>query len=112
MLLITLCLCLTRISDLSTILVFQRAYKESTVNPIAHLDGADVIVIDSRGCQVPVDEVRVEPGVAVVAVDASSSAWLHDLLSRPCNETLHGAVYSVFDGRLHHRGALRVVLHA
>ena len=80
--------------------------------PIAHLDGADVIVFDSRGCQVRVDEVRVEPGFAVVAVDANSSVWLRDLLSRPCDETLAGAIYSVFDGRLHHRGAIRVAVHA
>jgi hypothetical protein len=75
-----------------------------------HLDGSDVVVFDSHGRQVPaVDEVRVEPGFAVVSVNAGALAWLRDLLEREPNETLAGAIHSATDGHMHHCGALRVV---
>jgi len=73
--------------------------------PLTHLDGSDVVVTDDRGHQVPAIEVRVEPGIAVIAVDAGARDWLRDLLRRAPHETLVGAVRSVIDGHLHHCGA-------
>jgi len=75
---------------------------------VSHWDGADVVVIDSHGRQVPgVDEVRVEPGLAVVAVRTAARGWLQDLLSN-AEEPLACAIRSR-DGQLHHCGAVRVV---
>jgi hypothetical protein len=77
---------------------------------LTHLDGADVVVIDSHGRYVPaVEQVRVEPGLAVVSVTAAARAWLRDLLEHAANEPLACAVHSVADGHLHHCGATRVV---
>ena len=77
---------------------------------LTHLDGSDVVVTDDRGQRVPVVEVCLEPGLAVVAVDTSALDWLRDLWARAPNETLDGAVRSAANGRLHHCGALRVDL--
>ena len=77
--------------------------------PITHLDGSDVVVIDSLGQQVPaVDEVRVEPGLAVVAVNTGARDWLHALLAHGADEPLECAIRSR-RGELHHCGAVRVV---
>jgi hypothetical protein len=74
---------------------------------MTHLDGADVVVIDSHGRYVPdVDEVRIEPGYAVVAVSGGALGWLQDLLAN-ADETLTCAIRSR-DGQLHHCGAVRV----
>lgn len=78
--------------------------------PITHLDGADVIVMDSLGRAVPaVVEVRIEPGVAVVAVNTGARAWLEELLSRSPVPSIELAIRSRDGQRLHHYGAVRVV---
>jgi hypothetical protein len=78
------------------------------VLPIMHLDGSDVVVIDSHGQRVPaVDEVRVEPGLAVVAVNKGAHAWLQALAQAP-GDSLACAIRSR-SGHLHHMGAVRVV---
>lgn len=79
---------------------------------LTHLDGSDVVVTDDRGHHVPVIEVCLEPGLAVVAVDTCAREWIRDLLARSPNETLDGSVRSAIDGHLHHYGALRVVVCA
>jgi hypothetical protein len=78
--------------------------------PITHLDGADVIVMDFLGRPVPsVVEVRIESGVAVVAVNTGARAWLQDLLSRTPEPAREFAIRSRDGQRLHHYGAVRVV---
>lgn len=79
---------------------------------LTHLDGSDVVVTDDRGHHVPVVDVCLEPGLAVVAVDTCARDWLRDLLARAPNETLDGSVRSAANGYLHHCGALRVVIRA
>lgn len=77
--------------------------------PIKHLDGADVVVIDAHGQRVPaVDEVRVEPGLAVVAVNEGGRAWLQAVLAQGPYETMDCAIRSRA-GQLHHWGAVRLV---
>jgi hypothetical protein len=78
--------------------------------PLMHLDGCDVVVIDHHGHEVRAVEVRLEPGLAVVAVDPSERDWLQALLRRASHETLAGSVHAVSDGHLHHCGALRLRL--
>jgi hypothetical protein len=76
---------------------------------ITHLDGADVVVTDSLGRPVPaVDEVRLEPGLAVVAVHPGAYAWLSDLASLAPEQSVSCTIRSR-DGHLHHWGAVRVV---
>jgi hypothetical protein len=76
--------------------------------PMTHLDGADVVVIDSHGRHVPgVDEVRVEPGYAVVSVRHDAREWLQDLFAN-AEASVDCAIRSR-DGHLHHFGAVRVV---
>lgn len=78
---------------------------------ITHLDGADVVVTDSRGRPVPaVDEVRLEPGLAaVVAVKIGAYAWLQKLVSLGPEQPLACAIRSRDGQHLHHYGAVRVV---
>jgi hypothetical protein len=78
---------------------------------LTHWDGSDVIVTDDRGHHVPVVEVCLEPGLAVVTVDTDARIWLTHLLMR-ANETLDGEVRSATTGSLHHCGALRVAVRA
>jgi hypothetical protein len=75
-----------------------------------HLDGSDVVVIDHHGHEVRAVEVRLEPGLAVVAVATSERDWLQALLAHASHETLAGSVRAMSDGRLHHCGALRLRL--
>ena len=73
-----------------------------------HLDGADVVVFDAYGRSVPaVDEVRIEPDRAVVAVqfEAARSWWL----ALDSEETPACAIHSVRDGSVHWRGPVRLV---
>lgn len=75
---------------------------------MTHWDGADVVVIDSRGRHVPaVEEVRVEPGFAVVSVTVDAHGWVQDLLAQSPNEPLAAVIRSL-DGQLQHEGAIRV----
>jgi hypothetical protein len=77
---------------------------------IKHLDGADVIVTDSRGRHVPaVDEVRIEPGLAVLAVHTGAHAWLQDIVSRAPEQPISCAIRSRDGQLLHHCGEVRVV---
>jgi hypothetical protein len=77
------------------------------VLPMNHLDGTQVVVIDSHGRHVPaVDEVRIEPGIAVVAVKKGARAWVQSMLREP-NELLECAIHSL-SGQLHHCGAVRI----
>lgn len=72
-----------------------------------HLDGADVFVFDAHGRSVPaVDEVRIEPGLAVVAVqlEAACSWWL----ALNPEETLACVIRSARDGSVHWRGPVRL----
>jgi len=73
-----------------------------------HLDGADVLVFDAYGRPVPaVDEVRIEPDRAVVAVhhDAADAEWL-----ALASEVMPAcAIHSARDGRVHWRGPVRLV---
>ena len=73
---------------------------------LTHLDGADVVVLDSNGRSLPaIDEVRVEPDRAVVAVQARRVPRNIALeVTQTC------AIHSARDGRLHWRGPVRVVL--
>lgn len=65
-----------------------------------HLDGADVLVIDSRGRQVPaVGEVQLEPDRAFVAVQSAARAWWRALALAGPDATLAWEIYSR-DGRL------------
>jgi len=77
---------------------------------ITHLDGSDVIVIDSHGQRVPaVDEVHVEPGFVEVFVRANGARrWLRSVLAQAPGEPLACAIHSR-SGKLHHEGAVRVV---
>ena len=75
--------------------------------PMDHLDGSEVVVIDAHGRHVPaVDEVRIEPGIVVVAVKRGARAWVETLLHAP-NELLECAIRSR-SGQLHHCGAVRI----
>jgi hypothetical protein len=75
---------------------------------MTHLDGADVVVIDARGQQVPaVDEVRLEPDRAVVAVFAGAGEWLQSLALSGPDATLACAIHAR-DGRLYWRGPVRL----
>ena len=72
-----------------------------------HLDGSEVAVIDAHGRHVPaVDEVRIEPGIVVVAVKRGARAWLESMLREP-DEFLECAIRSR-SGQLHHCGAVRI----
>lgn len=75
------------------------------MNSITHLDGADVVVTDARGRLVPaVDEVRLEPGSAWVAVRyAHARAWCSSLREHAPEETLACAIRTT-DGHLHWSG--------
>jgi len=68
---------------------------------ITHLDGADVVVIDARGRRVPaVDEVRLEPGTAWVAVRFDRArAWCSSLRDLAPEEALACAIRT-HDGQL------------
>lgn len=78
--------------------------------PITHLDGADVLVIDSRGRHVPaVDEVRLEPGDVVLAVTPGAHAWLQDFVSLAPQQPIACAIRSRDGQHLHYCGAVRVV---
>lgn len=73
---------------------------------ITHWDGADVVVLDARGrCLAAIDEVRVEPDRAVVALHAARIS--HDLVRIDAQSC---AIHSVRDGRLHWHGPVRFVL--
>jgi hypothetical protein len=65
------------------------------------------VVIDAHGRRVPaVDEVRIEPGIAVVAVKRGARAWVESVLREP-DELLECAIRSR-SGLLHHCGAVRI----
>jgi hypothetical protein len=72
---------------------------------VTHLDGADVVVLDSHGRRVPaVDEVRVELDRAVVALQ--SETWSQSFRELAAEII---AIHSARDGRLHWRGPVRLV---
>lgn len=75
------------------------------MNAITHLDGSDVVVIDARGRRVPaVDEVRLEPGAAWVAVRYDRArAWCSSLRELAPEETLACAIRTN-DGQLRWSG--------
>jgi hypothetical protein len=73
---------------------------------IDHWDGADVVVVDARGrFMAAIDEVRVEPDRAVVALHASRVP--RELIPI---DTPSCAIHSARDGRLHWHGPVRFVL--
>jgi hypothetical protein len=72
---------------------------------ITHLDGADVVVTDALGRVVPaVDEVRLEPGCAWIAVRyENAQVWCSSLRELAQEEPLTCAIHTN-DGHLHWRG--------
>jgi hypothetical protein len=73
---------------------------------ITHWDGADVVVFDARGrFMAAIDEVRVEPDRAVIALQARR---VPPDLTRM--DTASCAIHSARDGRLHWQGPVRCVL--
>jgi hypothetical protein len=74
---------------------------------MTHLDGADVVVVDCEGRQVPsVTEVRVEPDRAFVAVSHSARAWWQALRERAPQEL--ALVIRSRDGRLDWSGPVHL----
>jgi hypothetical protein len=73
---------------------------------MTHWDGADVVGLDSRGhFMSAIDEVRVEPDRAVVALQAARVPRNLALEQAP-----RCAIHSARDRRLHWFGPVRVVL--
>jgi hypothetical protein len=73
-----------------------------------HLDGADVVVIDSLGRPVPsVGEVQLEPDRAFVAVHHAARAWWRSVALAGPESTLACEIYSR-DGRLRWCGPVRL----
>ena len=73
-----------------------------------HWDGADVVVIDSRGRQVPaVAEVQLEPDRAFVAVHRAARAWWRSIALCGPDATMECEIYSR-DGRSHWCGPVRL----
>ena len=72
---------------------------------ITHWDGSDVVVVDGRGRRVPaVDEVRLEPGAAWVAVRYDRArAWCSSLRELAPDAPLSCAIRTV-DGQLRWSG--------